>query len=220
MECSHDNTSSKKVKKEILDMTFESKTSVCNNCGAYLRDSEYEKKYMQWLGGLYKERRDNFQTQCYFSKNLIKCAEAYLKEYPGVSTTVIFRALVVSHLSVGQRGTLYLSLKLATETFGTPLVFDQPEDDLDNNFIMTKLIPLLKDVKKYRQVIIVTHNANVVVNGDSEQVIVANNTDEIISYIAGGIESDYKDCEIRRSICNTLEGGKQAFKNRERKYGF
>jgi ABC-type lipoprotein export system ATPase subunit len=144
----------------------------------------------------------------------------YRDKYLKVVSTIKYKGKEPSHLSVGQRGTLYLSLKLATETFGTPLIFDQPEDDLDNNFIMTKLIPLLKDVKKYRQVIIVTHNANVVVNGDSEQVIVANNTDEIISYIAGGIESDYRDCEIRRSICNTLEGGKQAFKNRERKYGF
>lgn len=103
MECSHNKISNKKVKKEIFDMTFEAKTSVCNDCGAYLRDGEYEKKYMHWLEGIYKERRDKFQTQCHFSKNLIKCAEAYLEEYPGISPTVFFRALVTIYFNVVDR---------------------------------------------------------------------------------------------------------------------
>ena len=100
MECTHKNVSSKKVKKEIFDMTFEAKTSVCNDCGAYLRDAEYEKKYMHWLEEIYKERRDKFQTQCHFSKNLIKCAEAYLVDYPGILPTVFFRALATIYFNV------------------------------------------------------------------------------------------------------------------------
>jgi len=100
MECRHKNVSSKKVKKEIFDMTFEAKTSICNKCGAYLRDSEYEKKYMHWLEEIYKERRDKFQAQCHFSKNLIKCAELYLVDYPGILPTVFFRALATIYFNV------------------------------------------------------------------------------------------------------------------------
>ena len=60
---------------------------------------------------------------------------------------------IPEQLSVGQRGTLFLCLKLATNTFGTPFVFDQPEDDLDNHFIVNHLVPLLRKIKMYRQVI-------------------------------------------------------------------
>jgi hypothetical protein len=103
MECSHKSISNKKVKKEIFNMTFEAKTSVCNDCGAHLRDAQYEKKYMHWLEEIYKDRRDKFQTQCHFSKNLFACAEAYLEEYPGISPTVFFRALVTIHFNVVDR---------------------------------------------------------------------------------------------------------------------
>lgn len=103
MECSHKSFSNKKVKKEIFDMVFETKTSVCNDCGAYLRNDEYEKKYMHWLEGIYKERRDKFQVQCHLSKNLIKCAEVYLEDYPGISPTVFFRALATIYFNVIDR---------------------------------------------------------------------------------------------------------------------
>jgi len=74
-----------------------------NDCGAYLRGNEYEKKYMNWLEGIYKERRDKFQTQCYFSKNLIKCAESYLEDFPGISPTVFMRALVIIYFNIVDR---------------------------------------------------------------------------------------------------------------------
>ena len=119
-------------------------------------------------------------------------------------------------LSIGQRGTLYLCLKLATESFFDPIIIDQPEDDLDNEFIMEKLVPIFTKIKKYRQIIIATHNANLVVNADAEQVIVASNKGENLSYLSGSLESQ----EIRDKICNVLEGGKEAFRKREQKYGF
>ena len=100
MECSHKSISNKKIKKEIFDLIFESKTSVCNDCGAFLRGREYEKKYMRWLEGIYEERRDKFQIQCHLSKNLIKCARVYLEEYPGISPTVFFRALTIIYFNV------------------------------------------------------------------------------------------------------------------------
>jgi predicted ATPase len=105
---------------------------------------------------------------------------------------------------------------LATDPFLKPFVFDQPEDDLDNDFIMHHLVPVFKKIKKYRQVIIVTHNANLVVNADAEQVITAVNEDKTLNYDSGGIEN----VAIRDQICNILEGGKDAFTKREQKYGF
>lgn len=121
----------------------------------------------------------------------------------------------VYELSVGQRGTFYVCLKLATDPFMKPFIFDQPEDDLDNDFIMHDLVPIFRMIKKYRQVIIVTHNANLVVNADAEQVIVARNEGEVLSYESGAIEND----SIREQVCNILEGGTEAFTKRERKYG-
>lgn len=100
MDCSHKNFSNKRVTKKIFDLSFETKTSVCKDCGAYLRNNEYEKKYLCWLEGIYKDRRDKFQTQCHFSKNLIKCAESYLENHPGISSTVFMRALVTIYLNV------------------------------------------------------------------------------------------------------------------------
>lgn len=127
-----------------------------------------------------------------------------------------YKGKKIYQLSVGQRGTFYVCLKLATDPFLKPFIFDQPEDDLDNDFIMHALVPIFKKIKKYRQVVIVTHNANLVVNADAEQVIIADNVNETLSYVSGGIEN----IAIRDQICKILEGGKNAFIKREQKYGF
>lgn len=145
----------------------------------------------------------------------------FLQQYYYVNAQFTYKGKPVNKLSVGQRGTFYVCLKLATDPFGSPFVFDQPEDDLDNEFIVSDLVPLFKSIKKYRQVIIVTHNANLVVNADAEQVIVASNDGEIISYTAGALEDgNVRDEQgIKAMVCRILEGGHTAFENRERKYG-
>ncbi|MDP3265785.1 MAG: hypothetical protein Q8M39_03040 [Sulfuricurvum sp.] len=124
------------------------------------------------------------------------------------------RIKAIDELSAGMKGTLYTKVKLLTNAFETPVIFDQPEDDLDNDFIMNNMVTLFRKLKKYRQIIIVTHNPNLVINADAEQVIIANNENEHISYKSGAIENK----EIREQICQILEGGESAFKNRERKY--
>lgn len=141
--------------------------------------------------------------------------------YYYVNAQFTYKGKPVSKLSVGQRGTFYVCLKLATDPFGSPFVFDQPEDDLDNEFIVSDLVPLFRAIKKYRQVIIVTHNANLVVNSDAEQVVVASNDGDIISYTGGALEDgNVRDEQgIKAMVCRILEGGHAAFENRERKYG-
>ena len=87
---------------------------------------------------------------------------------------------------------------------------------------MNQLVPLFREIKKYRQVIVVTHNANLVVNADAEQVIVAENEGEKMDYFAGALEnsktSNPTSDGVRESVCDILEGGKNAFRSREQKY--
>jgi DNA repair ATPase RecN len=122
----------------------------------------------------------------------------------------------ITKLSHGQQGTVYLRLKLAANLFSKTIIYDQPEDDLDNEFIMSDLVSIFKKIKKYRQVIIVSHNANLVVNADSEQIIIARNEDGVLKYISGSLENS----EINKQICKILEGGERAFLSREKKYDF
>ncbi|MGC0821193.1 TrlF family AAA-like ATPase [Pantoea agglomerans] len=149
------------------------------------------------------------------------CSPELIVRYLTVRAEFEYKGKTVEKLSAGQRGTFYVCLKLATDTFGSPFIFDQPEDDLDNDFIMHNLVPLFRKIKQYRQVIIVTHNANLVVNSDAEQVIVASNEDEVISYRGGALEygGHEDDNSMRRAICDVLEGGQRAFEAREQKYG-
>ncbi|MBN3080598.1 DNA repair protein [Pectobacterium polaris] len=144
-----------------------------------------------------------------------------ISAYLSVKAKFTYKGKTVEKLSAGQRGTFYVCLKLATDPFGSPFVFDQPEDDLDNDFIMHHLVPLFRKIKQYRQVIIVTHNANLVVNCDAEQVLVASNNDEVISYRCGALEDGEHahGNTMRKAICDVLEGGHAAFEKRERKYG-
>jgi len=144
-----------------------------------------------------------------------------IKKYLYANADFQYKEKTVGKLSVGQRGTFYVCLKLATDPFGSPFVFDQPEDDLDNEFIMLQLVPLFRKIKKYRQVIIVTHNANLVVNTDAEQIIIAENLGDNIAYHSGSVEdgSVKENKGIKAAICNILEGGSYAFEKRERKYG-
>ncbi|MCG8294151.1 TrlF family AAA-like ATPase [Pseudomonas entomophila] len=145
---------------------------------------------------------------------------ASIKLFLYVKADFTYKGKPVDKLSVGQRGTFYVCLKLATDPFGSPFVFDQPEDDLDNEFIVNQLVPLFNVIKKYRQVVIVTHNANLVVNADAEQVLVACNDGEIISYTGGALEEgDVRTNDgVRSKVCSILEGGHTAFEKREKKY--
>lgn len=91
-----------------------------------------------------------------------------------------------------------------------PLLLDQPEDDLDNELIYDLIVKQLRETKSKRQIIVVTHNANIVVNGDAEMVHclrVANGQTHITS-------RSLQNNSIRKKICDTLEGGQKAFEQR------
>lgn len=118
---------------------------------------------------------------------------------------------LIEKSSPGQRvSTILPIIFLASEV---PLIIDQPEDNLDNNLIKNNIVTILSDLKINRQIIIATHNANMVVLGDSEQVIVMKAISEKsgIAEIEGFIDEK----NIADNVVSLLEGGKQAFQERE-----
>jgi len=137
-----------------------------------------------------------------------------------LSYTITYDGIAIEQLSPGTRGIVLLLLYLAIDTSDRrPLIIDQPEENLDPRSVFEELVPHFKEARKRRQIIIVTHNANLVVNTDVDQVIFASS--EIVEdglpticYRAGSLESR----EIRDVVCMTLEGGEDAFRERERRY--
>lgn len=120
-----------------------------------------------------------------------------------------------SKLSLGQQQSILLALMLSANS-DKPLIIDQPEDNLDGEFIYSTLVPVLRRAKERRQVIIVTHNSNVAVLGDAEQIIVMkanNDRGEIVT--RGSIDNP----ETRKSACSILEGAMEAFTRRAKMYG-
>ena len=122
----------------------------------------------------------------------------------------------LDQLSGGQRVSMILSLLLESSD-ERALVIDQPEDELDNRFLFDTVLPTLKRLKGRRQIVVATHNANIVVNGDADQVIMleASANRGRISH-SGAIE----DAGVRDAIVQTVDGGDEAFQLRHRKYGF
>jgi hypothetical protein len=118
----------------------------------------------------------------------------------------------VEQLSKGQRATALLPLILRGST--APLIVDQPEDDLDNSFIYQTLVKSIRALKSHRQLIFVTHNANIPVLGEADSVIVmemATPTKALPPRI-GSLD------ERKQDILDLLEGGKEAFEQREQRY--
>jgi energy-coupling factor transporter ATP-binding protein EcfA2 len=118
-------------------------------------------------------------------------------------------------LSLGQQQSVLLALMLSSDS-DRPLIIDQPEDNLDGEFIYTTLVPVLRRAKERRQVIIVTHNPNVAVLGDAEQIVVMKAMNDRGEIVARG-SIDHK--ETRDAACSILEGAREAFLRRAKMYG-
>lgn len=120
----------------------------------------------------------------------------------------------VDELSPGGRSSAMLPLIALTEH--SPLIIDQPEDNLDNRMVGRTLSSILAWLKERRQIIVATHNPNIVVGGDAEQVIVLDSTDSRSARVldAGCID----DPSIVVSVLKIMEGGADAFKARQTRY--
>ena len=120
----------------------------------------------------------------------------------------------ISQASAGQRSAAMLAFLLAHGD--EPLVLDQPEDDLDNHLIYDLVVRQIRENKLRRQIIVVTHNPNIVVNGDAEMVYALRSTN---GQCVVGKSGSLQDSEIREEVCQIMEGGREAFSRRFRRLG-
>jgi predicted ATPase len=124
-------------------------------------------------------------------------------------------SLGMKDLSDGQRNTAILSLLLARGE--GPILIDQPESELDSSFLFTELVPMLRQAKKSRQLIVVTHNANIPVNGDAEMVYALySSSGKGVPKAEGGLDRE----EVTQAIVDIMEGSHEAFRRRREKYDF
>ncbi len=123
----------------------------------------------------------------------------------------------IDKLSPGEKGALLLMFYLLVDRDERPLIIDQPEENLDNQSVFELLVPCIKEAKNRRQIFIVTHNPNLAVVCDAEQVIYSSidkkNANEV-NYLTGSIEN----IEVNNKIVDILEGTWPAFDNRTSKY--
>lgn len=136
--------------------------------------------------------------------------------YIGVNFKLKMGGRDLAELSPGERGIVLLIFYLALSKESKPIIIDQPEDNLDNQSVYSKLVPCICKAKQRRQVIVVTHNPNIAMACDAEQIIFCKMNKETyqIEYQAGAIENP----EIRDHIVDVLEGTMPAFDLRRQKY--
>lgn len=163
--------------------------------------------------------------------NQILCVDTYKQDF-----VLTYQNDTFDTMSQGKQAFVILKLLLEFNEKKCPIIIDQPEDSLDNRAIYNELVHYIKKKKKERQIILVTHNANVVVSADAEQIIVANQhgtnaknkNGKKFEYVTGSIEHSMSKIinieeilysqGVREHICEILEGGEDAFKKREQKY--
>ena len=141
----------------------------------------------------------------------------YGLDYIEPKYTLLFQDTSIEQLSPGQRGALLLIFYLLVDKGRNPIILDQPEENLDNETIVSLLVPVIDEAKKARQILMVTHNPNLAVVCDAEQIIAARfdrRNRSTITYYAGSIE----EAQSNANVVTILEGTKPAFDNRSRKY--
>lgn len=216
-----------------------------------LNQRSYERKnYLQELLEKYNDNNkthiSNFLRELLSEKVLLKnCGNPrdvaiyfFTRNWYGLNFILSYQEDDFRQMSEGKQAFVILKLLLDLSDKKCPILIDQPEDSLDNRAIYKELVAYIKEKKKERQIILVSHNSNVVVSADAENIIVANqegvnnkNENRVkFQYINGALENTKQRDEtstyilssqgIREHICDILEGGRIAFEKREQKYGF
>lgn len=171
--------------------------------------------------------------------NVESALRTILSDWFNVTYNVKMDGDKIEEMSPGKKALVLLRLLISLAESNSPILIDQPEDDLDNRSIADDLISFIKEKKVARQIIVVTHNANVVLGGDAEEIIVANqdgknspNNKYRFEYRSGAIENESPSIDengnikkgvlcsqgIAQHICDVLEGGAKAFDLRKNKY--
>jgi hypothetical protein len=168
-------------------------------------------------------------------QKLRNAVDLLLRDYLSHSFSVKQTGEDIFRMSPGKQGLILLEIFLHLSNSAYPVLIDQPEDNIDNRTIYSHLVRYIRRRKVDRQIIMVTHNPNLVLGADAEQVIVANqdgegkgeNAEYRFEYVSGGIECSFTNSQagsllqskgIREHVCHVLEGGEDAFRKREEKY--
>jgi len=198
-ELNQDLETSAKASSSTLEDTFSVLNSLKESLSKELSDEAFDlnssKRFKDFLDNLNSNMKDAIQTW-FPEDNLI------VKFYDGKKLKDVAQG------SAGQKASAILSFLLS---YGSePLILDQPEDDLDNGLISSLIVSKLHESKKERQIIIVTHNPNIVVNGDSEHVIALEERGQINVNASGALQ----EVEVRKNVCEIMEGGEAALQKR------
>ncbi|WP_149304205.1 TrlF family AAA-like ATPase [Pareuzebyella sediminis] len=162
---------------------------------------------------------------------------ALFQNWFGHDYKVTYQGDSISDMSPGKKSFVLLRLLIDLDDSQCPILIDQPEDDLDNRSIYNQVVKFIRKRKRKRQIIIVTHNPNLVLGADAELVIIANQNGEDtknktfdFEYVSGSIENTIPENDIikevlhkrgiQEHICDILEGGPEAFDKRKKKYNF
>jgi ABC-type lipoprotein export system ATPase subunit len=171
---------------------------------------------------LERDKRDKFKNETRFIGDQIKDRENFYRHVFCLDYLKPYYELqkdnkTIESLSPGEKGALLLVFYLVLDQSTIPLIIDQPEDNLDNNSVAKVLVPFIRNAKKRRQIIMVTHNPNLAVVADAEQIIrtsIDKENGNRFSYTSGSIENP----EINEAIVDVLEGTMPAFNTRKIKY--
>lgn len=156
-----------------------------------------------------------------------RMAELDLMRVPDRVSAALFRAdgtragELERGLSIGQRCTAVLAILLARDD--VPIIIDQPEDDIDNEFTYRDLVPLIRSTKENRQLIVTTHDPNIPVNGDAELIIALEARDArgvLKTYDTDRCVGALDQLHVQRAVEDIMEGSEDAFRRRYEKYGF
>ena len=226
----------KKFKEEFVDIMFDQRKAnqfkdIVSKYGGSLEKNNFHSCVKEIL---YAVLGDKLSIKSSHTKKEVigKLTENWFK----INYTIIENGDKISKMSPGKKSLVLLKLLIDLDNSKCPILLDQPEDDLDNRSIYNELVRFIKMKKRQRQIIIVTHNSNLVVSSDSECVIVANQSGDKsknktykFEYVQGALENAFEEKNqkgvlyqkgIRNHVCEILEGGEEAFKSRQKKYSF
>lgn len=218
----------KKIGSNLLNYVNHTFTGIFNRTdkahgvmNTFIRDTDFsdENSVIDFINNVMKVVDDDIDKSSDVVKEKISFYEMLFSlDFVGVEFNLNYSGRDLIELSPGERGIVLLIFYLALNKGEEPIIIDQPEDNLDNESVFKKLVPCIREAKKRRQVVIVTHNPNIAIACDAEEVIHCE-IDKLkneISYSSGSIEN----AEIRQKIIDVLEGTKPAFELRSKKYLF
>ena len=223
----YDNFSYFVTKNQSMDKIF--------NDGIFDVDSNYLYKKENHIENIGEVLNKIFSGNVKFnkSKTLKEMTKSLLDDNFDITYDLKQGDDLLNHMLPGKKGIVLFQLFLEVSSSKVPILIDQPEDNLDNRTVYNTLNEFIKTKKIDRQIIMVSHNSNLVVSTDSENIIVANQNGQNSSYprfeyINGALEetkkkdlselNELKKQGIREHVCEILEGGVEAFKKREEKY--